>query len=123
LRVFITRWFDRYAKKEEICEDNLKEAIHRAENGLVDAELGGNLLKIRIARKGHGRSSGYRTLIAYKKNKRAVFLYGFAKSERENINHDELASLKELASAWMNASDEEINRSLLNGALKEVNCE
>lgn len=123
MRVFKTKWFARYAMKENIDDDSLNEAIKRAEKGLVDAELGGNLLKIRIARKGQGRSSGYRTLIAYKKNKRAVFLYGFAKNERENIGNDELMSLKELASAWIKASDQEINHSLSTEILKEVNYE
>ena len=120
MRVFKTKWFTRYAMRENIDDDVLNEAIKRAEKGLADAELGGNLVKIRIARKGQGRSSGYRTLIAYKKNRRAVFLYGFAKSERENIDSDELMSLKELASAWIKASDQEVNHSLSNGLLKEV---
>ncbi|MBS4168121.1 hypothetical protein PARA125_000753 [Parachlamydia sp. AcF125] len=109
--------------REGIDYDSLNEAIKRAEKGLVDADLGGNLIKIRIARKGQGRSSGYRTLIAYKKGKRAVFLYGFAKNERENIDSNELISLKELASAWIKANDQELNRSLSNSLLKEVNYE
>lgn len=123
MRVFKTKWFTRYAMRENIDDDSLNEAIKRVEKGLADAELGGNLLKIRIARKGHGKSSGYRTLIAYKKNKRAVFLYGFAKSERKNIDNDELVSLKELASVWIKAGDQEINHSLSKGLLKEVNYE
>lgn len=121
MRVFKTKWFSRYATRVDIDDRSLIEAIKRAEKGLVDAELGGNLIKLRIAREGQGRSSGYRTLIAYRKNKRAVFLYGFAKNERENIEDDELMSLKELASAWLKAEDHEINQSLSNGLLKEVN--
>lgn len=123
MRVFKTKWFTRYAMRENIEDDSLNEAIKRAEKGIADADLGGSLLKIRIPRKGQGRSSGYRTLIAYKKNKRAVFLYGFAKSERENIDSNELISLKELASAWIKADDQKINHSLANGLLKEVNDE
>lgn len=123
MRIFKTNWFSRFATKEKIDDESLNKAIKQAEKGLVDAELGGGLIKIRIARKGQGRSSGYRTLIAYKKNKRAVFLYGFAKSERENIDSDELMSLKELASAWIKANDQEISNSISNGFLKEVNYE
>ena len=67
------------------------------------------------------RVSGYRTLIAYRKNKRAIFLHGFAKNERENIEDDELMSLKEIAAAWLKVNDQEINRSLSNGLLQEVN--
>lgn len=123
MRVFKTKSFTRYAMHENIDDDSLKEAIKRIEKGLVDADLGANLIKIRIARKGQGRSSGYRTLIAYKKNKRAVFLYGFAKSERENVDKDELISLKEIATAWIKASDQKISDALSNGLLKEVNYE
>lgn len=99
MRVFKTKWFSRFASKEKLDDASLAEAIKRAEKGLIDAELGGNLIKVRIARKGQGRSSGYRTLIAFRKNKRAVFLFGFAKNERDNIEDDELTSLKEIAAA------------------------
>lgn len=112
MRVFKTKWFTRYALRENIDDNSLNVAIERAEKGLIDAELGGNLLKIRIPRKGQGRSSGYRTLIAYKKNKRAIFLYGFAKNERDNIDNNELISLKEIASAWIKVSDQELSHSV-----------
>jgi len=123
LRVFKTKWFVRYATQENIDDDSLIEAIQRVEQGLIDANLGGCLIKVRIARKGQGRSSGYRTLLAYKKNTRTVFLYGFSKKERENIGKDELASLKDIAASWIKASDKNINLSLSKGILKEVNYE
>jgi len=66
----------------------------RAERGLIDAELGGHLIKQRVARLGGGRSGGYRTVIAYRAAQRSVFLYGFAKSERDNIGNRELDDLK-----------------------------
>ena len=120
LRVFKTKQFGRYAMRARIDDDSLKEAIERAERGLVDAELGGGVIKLRIARKGQGRSSGYRTLIAYHRNKRAVFLYGFAKNERENIDDEELMLLKEMAVAWLRVSDEELNHSHSKGLLQEI---
>lgn len=52
-----------------------------------------------------------------------MFLYGFAKSERENVDKDELISLKEIATAWIKASDQKISDALSNGLLKEVNYE
>ncbi len=119
MRVFKTTWFARYAKRVQIEDESLCEAIKR-ECGLIDADLGGSVIKLRIARKGHGRSSGYRTLIAYQKNKIAIFLYGFAKNERENIDDEELISLKKVAAAWFKVSDKELNRSLSNGLLQEV---
>lgn len=123
MRVFKTKWFTRYARQEGIDDDSLAEAIKRAEKGLIDTKLGGNLVKIRIARRGEGRSSGYRTLVAYRKNRRAVFLYGFAKNERGNIESNELVSLKELAVGWSKANEHKICNALSEGALKEVNYE
>ena len=121
MRVFKTKWFVRYALKAHIDDNSLKETVERAERGLVDAELGGYIIKMRIARKGQGRSSGYRTLIAYRRNQRAVFLFGFAKNERENIDDDELLSLKEIAAAWLTVNDQVLNRSISDGLLQEVN--
>jgi hypothetical protein len=90
LRIFKTKWFARYARRERIADRGLSEAIARAERGLVDAELGGGIIKQRVARTGQGRSGGFRLLIAYRAGDRAVFLYGFAKRDRENIDPDEL---------------------------------
>jgi hypothetical protein len=86
VRIFKTKWLRRYARRERIADHRLREAIERAESGLVDADLGGGVIKQRVARDGQGRSGGYRMLIAYRAGDRAVFLYGFAKRERENID-------------------------------------
>jgi hypothetical protein len=91
VRVFVTKWFTRYMRQERISDRLLCEAIARAELGVIDANLGGGLIKQRIARSGSGRSGGYRTLIAYRTARRTVFLYGFAKNERDNIGTRELA--------------------------------
>lgn len=120
MRIFKTKWFTRYAAKTDIDDESLVEAVERANSGLVDAKLGGNVIKLRIPRKGQGRSSGYRTLIAYHKNKRAIFLYGFAKNERENIDDIQLESLKEMALAWLKLEEKKINSSLNEGLLQEV---
>ena len=85
MRVFKTRWFARFARRERISDPNLCEAVWRAEGGLVDADLGGGVIKQRVARTGQGRSGAYRVLLAYRANARSVFLYGFAKSQRENV--------------------------------------
>jgi hypothetical protein len=71
----------------------LAEAVERAEKGLIDAELGGGLIKQRIARPGKGKSGGYRTVIVYRSGELAVFMYGFAKNVRENIEDRELYAL------------------------------
>src|ERR1700681_309703 len=96
-RVFKTRWFQRFARKEEIRDAVLLDAISRAEKGQVDADLGGSVIKQRIARPGQGKSGGYRTIILFRQGERAVFVYGFAKSERATLNADEEKQFKEAA--------------------------
>lgn len=120
MRILKTRWFARYARREKIGDASLIQAIERAQKGLVGAELGGNIIKQRGARPGQGRSGGYRVLIAFRSNERSVFLYGFAKNERENIEPDELATLKDIAAAWMAAGEAEIDRAIAAGVLQEI---
>jgi hypothetical protein len=121
VRIFKTKWFARYARREQVGDDSLREAIGRAERGLVDADLGGHVIKQRVARSGQGRSGGYRMLIAHRRGDRAVFLYGFAKNERANIARDELATLQDIAAGWLKANDRTLERSLADGLLHEVN--
>jgi hypothetical protein len=120
VRIFKTRWFARYVKRERIETALLVEAIERAGSGLIDADLGGHVIKQRVARQGKGRSGGYRTLIAFRSGTRAVFLYGFAKNERENIDASELATLKEIAAAWMAADEGKIAKAIADGVLQEL---
>lgn len=120
MRIFKTKWFARYARREAIKDRSLREAVMRAEHGLIDADLGGNVIKQRVARAGQGRSGGYRMLVAFRFNARAVFLYGFAKNERENIDSDELATLREIAAAWLSADTGQIERAAAEGVLQEL---
>ncbi len=87
---------------------------------MVDADLGGGLIKQRVAREGQGRSGGYRMLVAYRAEDRAVFLYGFAKSEQDNIEPDELVSLREIAMAWLDANAEQIAAATEVKKLQEI---
>jgi hypothetical protein len=122
MRVFATRWFVRFVRKEGISDARLCEAIARAGQGSIDANLGGNLIKQRVARAGGGRSSGYRTVIAYRAAQRSVFLYGFAKNERDNIEAREIDELKRLAQVFLNLSDSEIGKTLNANELREIHC-
>ena len=97
MQVFKTRWFARFARQERIANATLLEAIARAERGLIDSDLGGGLIKQRVARQGQGRSGGYRVIVAYRAKAKAIFLFGFAKNDRENITPDELVFLRELS--------------------------
>ncbi|MGA3101707.1 MAG: type II toxin-antitoxin system RelE/ParE family toxin [Terracidiphilus sp.] len=120
MRVFKTKWFARFARNEGIADKSLREAIERAEQGLIDADLGGGLIKQRVARRGQGRSGGYRVILAYQAKDRAVFLFGFAKNERENISADELVFLREVAKNWLAAGNLTIQRETEAGNLQEI---
>jgi hypothetical protein len=120
LRIFKTKWFARFARRERITDDALRDAITRAEKGLIDADLRGGLIKQRVARPGGGRSGGYRTIIVYRMRDRAVFLYGFAKNERDNVDDDELTTFKEFAAAWLKADGEKLDVQVEEGLAEEI---
>jgi hypothetical protein len=100
--------------------DRRSDAIERAEHGLIDADLGGGIIKQRVARAGKGRSGGYRMLIAYRFGSRAVFMYGIAKNERDNIDSKELATLREIGATWLEANAEQLELAITEG-LDSVN--
>lgn len=120
MRIFKTKWFVRFARKEKIRDARLREAIDRAEKGGIDAALGGNLIKQRVARDGGGKSGGFRTIIAYRVKERSIFLYGFAKNERDNIDAEDLEILKMLARQFLPMSAAEIARAIEEGELIEA---
>lgn len=120
MEVFKTKWVARFARRERIADNSLVEAIERAERGLIEADLGGGLIKQRVARRGQGRSGGYRMLIAYRARGRAVFLFGFAKNEKDNIEPHQLLGLRRIAEGWLAADSATIAQGLEDGALQEV---
>lgn len=123
VRIFKTRSFARFADKERLGDRALCEAVVRAERGLVDADLGGGVIKQRVARPGQGRSGGYRTLIAYRSGSRAVFVFGFAKNDRDNIDGDELKALRDAAREMLSWNGEQVAAMIAKGQWQEVECD
>jgi len=120
VRIFKTKWVVRFVRRERIDDAGLKEAIARAERGIIDADLGGGLIKQRVARPGQGRSSGFRMIVAYRTEDRAFFLYGFAKNERENIEDDELQTLRDIAADYLKHDDTALDDAVGEGKLQEI---
>jgi hypothetical protein len=120
VRIFENAWFRRFARRERITDQTLRDAIANAEKGMIDADLGGNVIKQRIARPGQGKSGGYRTIIVFKKGDRAFFVYGYAKNELSTIDQGETDAFKRAAKELLALSDEQIQRLIENGALTEV---
>lgn len=120
MRIFKNTWFCRFARKEQIHDTMLKAAIARARNGSIDADLGGGVIKQRIARPGGGKSGGYRSIILFQKEEKVFFIYGFPKSGRDNIEPDELADFKKLAKYHFALSEEQIEIMLKDEDITEV---
>jgi hypothetical protein len=120
VRIFTSRWFQRFARKEGIADAALREAVERAEKGQVDADLGGEVIKQRIARPGQGKSKGYRTIIVFRRGAKAFFMYGFAKSHRANINDEEAEQFKQAAKHVLALTEKQLAELLKRGDFMEV---
>jgi hypothetical protein len=118
-----TRWFNRWASKEGLSTASLCAAVQEMMQGLVDADLGGGLVKKRIGRPGQGKSGGYRTLVATNKGNRWVFVFGFPKNERSNIDKDEAEALKKLAAHLLSLTPQALGKARRAGELIEVDCD
>lgn len=123
MRVFKNRPFTRFAWKAGIGDEVLCATIQEVTRGLIGADLGGGVIKQRIARRGQGRSSGFRVLIVFRAGTRAFFVHGFAKNERDNIQKRELIALKKLASELQAYDDKAFARAVASGTLVEVKCD
>ena len=122
MRVFKAKSFARFQRKAGISEMALCQAVRDIEAGLIDADLGHGLIKQRVARPGQGKRGSFRTIIACRVKKRAVFLFGFAKSGKANLDADELAELAKRGAVWLGANDAVIQRALTTEELTEVDC-
>ena len=120
LRAFKTKPFARFADREGIEDAALRDAVRRAGRGLIDADLGGGVIKQRIARRGQGRSGGFRAIVLFRRGERAFFVYGFAKNDRENLRRDELKAFRLLAGEMLELDEAGVGAALANGTIIEV---
>lgn len=119
-RVFKTAEFARFAAKARIADALLVEAIERVERGLVDADLGGGVLKLRIARPNEGRRGGFRTIVACIIDQRAFFVAGYGKNDRANIEPEDLRTYRNYGAFLQGLSDAEVNAALRRGMIVEI---
>jgi hypothetical protein len=120
MRIFKNPWFTRFAAKEGITDKELKDMVKQLEAGQADADLGGDVYKVRKARPGAGKSGGYRVIVFFKSGDKTFYYYGFAKSDRGNISRKELRKLKDTAKDYLSLSDEQIERALKAGKFTEI---
>lgn len=120
MRIFRNKPFSRFARKAGFSDADLAEAVERVSQGLVDADLGGGVIKQRIARPGAGKSGGFRTIILLRIGSRAFFVHGFAKNDLGNIRKDELDMFKVLAQQVLNLEDVRLEAALRSGTFVEI---
>ena len=123
MRVFKNSRFHKFARKEKISDAMLCEAVERAERGQIDADLGAGLIKQRVARPGAGMFCGFRTLVFFRAETRAVFAFGFAKSDMANLDDAEEAYLKKAAKLVLGFADTKMEAEVAAGRMFEVNCD
>lgn len=119
MRIFKTKWISRFARKSRISDELMIAAIRRAERGLIDADLGGGVIKQRVGREGQGRSGGYRMLIAFRVGDRAFLIYAFAKNDIGNVEPELLRDLKKYAALLLDMDDERLSLALGDGEIEE----
>ena len=120
-RIFKTRYFQRWMRKTELTDAALRQAVQEMAGGLIDADLGGGVVKKRVGLAGRGKRGGARTLVATNRGDRWFFLFGFEKNERDNISDDELQALQDLAADWLKRTAAQLDEAAADGALLEIN--
>lgn len=119
-RVFKTRHFSRWMRKTELTDSALLNAVEEMGRGLIDADLGGGVVKKRIGLAGRGKRGGARTLVATNKGSRWFFVFGFEKNERANIADDELEALRDIAEQLLVRTGQQLDEAVAEGVLQEI---
>lgn len=123
MRVFKSKIFAQFCRKNGIGDDALREVIRSMVLGAIDADLGGGVYKQRLRRKGQGKSGGYRTIVLIRFGRIALFAYGFAKNNRANIDRADLIHFRKLAKEVLNYDDKELDQTVLGKVFEEIKLE
>lgn len=119
-RVFKTRYFSRWMRKTDLTDSALCGAVAEMAQGLIDADLGGGVVKKRVGLAGRGKRGGARTIVATNKGSRWFFVYGFEKNDRANITEDELGALQDVAHDLLGRSGSQLDNAVEDGAIQEI---
>ena len=125
MRIFKNTWFTRFADKENITDDELREMVNQLEAGQArqqvgGADLGGGVYKIRVARHGEGKSGGYRVIVFFRSEERTFYEYAFAKSDRANISRKLLKAYKEAAKKYLSMPPDQLRERIEQGKFIEL---
>jgi len=123
VRVFKTKGFPKFARGESLSDAKLCGAIREVEQGQIDADYGGGVLKQRVARQGEGKSGGFRVIVCFRQSHRAFFVHGFAKNEKANLDVEEVKIYKKLAKYLFALSEQELEDGLKKKDFLELECD
>jgi len=120
IRTFKTRHFQRWMRKTELTDAALCKAVEEMAAGLIDADLGGDVVKKRVGLAGRGKRAGARTLVATNKGNRWFFVFGFEKNDRANISDEELEGLQAIAADLLTRTVKQLDEAVADGTLQEI---
>ncbi|MDR1176777.1 MAG: type II toxin-antitoxin system RelE/ParE family toxin [Treponema sp.] len=121
MRIFKVSWFSRFAAKEGIQDGELRDIVNIVlEAGRADADLGGGVYKVRMARPGEGKSGGYRVIVFFRSGERTFFVYGFEKANMANISKKQLKNFRDAAKIALSATEKQLNDALKTGKYEEI---
>lgn len=123
MKTYVTSDFSKRAAKDDVTDEDLREAVARAERGQVDGPLGGQLIKQRVPRKGQGRSGGFRTIIFYRRGEIAVFLHMFAKNKQANLTPREQDAYHDYAEQLDGHTDQQFSRLVSEKGWRRIDDE
>ncbi|MBF0310924.1 MAG: type II toxin-antitoxin system RelE/ParE family toxin [Magnetococcales bacterium] len=119
-RLFKTRYFARWLRKSPLDDRDLIRAAEEMARGLIDADLGGGVVKKRVAPPGQGKSGGVRVLVATRRGGNWFFLFGFEKNDRATVSPRELAALQALSSDLLGLTESRLEEALADERLEEI---
>lgn len=122
-KVLKTKRFHRWARKAGLTDGTLITAVTEAESGLLDANLGGGVVKLRVPQPGQGKRGSTRTLLATNFADRWVFIFGYEKHEKDNISPKELTALQNYSADLLSLTTEQLDDAVAEKILVEVNNE
>ena len=123
MQILSTKWFKKWSKKSHLQNQDLLEAVNNLKGGLSVAELGNHLFKIRVKREHSGKSSGFRTIVVYQESDKVIFLYGFGKSEKDNISKSELQYFKKLGNDLLALNKDQLKQFTEKNILFDIRVE
>lgn len=120
MRRLSTKWFKKWSKKVKLSNQELLAAINDLEAGLSTSDLGAHLFKVRVKREHSGKSAGFRTIIVFKSGDRAIFLFGFGKNEKDNLDKTEFQYFKKLGNDLLSLDVQQLEQAMSHGVLFDL---